>query len=95
MRPLRTSSQARRKRASLRCWLPTWRTRLCCAHLLHQALALVDRERERLLAVDVLAGPGGGDVDQRVPVVGRAVDDDVDVVALEQLAEIVELVRAR
>ena len=27
MRPLRTSSHARRNRSSLRCWLPVWKTR--------------------------------------------------------------------
>src|SRR5262249_42303235 len=53
-----------------------------------EALALVDRQRERLLAVDVLARLEGGEVDQRVPVVGGAVDDDMDVLALQQLTEV-------
>ena len=53
---------------------------------LAEDLAFVDRQRQRLLGVDVLAGLAGGDVDGRVPMVGRAVDDHVDVVAVEQLA---------
>ena len=34
---------------------------------------------------------GGREVDQRVPVIGRGVDDDVHVLVLEQLAEVGEL----
>jgi hypothetical protein len=51
--------------------------------------------RGRLLNVDVLAGLGGGDRDQRVRVVRRGDRNGVDVVPLEQLAEVgvdVELV---
>ena len=52
-------------------------------------LPLVDGERQRLLAVDVLARLQRGQVDERVPVVGRAVDDDRDVLlGLQQLAEV-------
>ena len=53
---------------------------------LAELLPLVDRERERLLAVDVLAGLHGVDADLGVPVVGRADDDGVDVLAVEDLA---------
>ena len=49
-------------------------------------LALVDRQRQRLLAVDVLARLHGVDADLGVPVVGRADDDGVDVLAVEELA---------
>ena len=59
------------------------------AGLLHhraELLPLVDRQGQRLLAVNVLAGPERGDRDRGVPVVGRADRDDVDVVAIEQLA---------
>ena len=43
--------------------------------------ALGDRVGQRLFAVDVLAGIGGGDADQAVPVVGRADADGVDVLS--------------
>jgi hypothetical protein len=45
-------------------------------------LAFVDGERERFFRVDVLAGFGRADVDQAVPVVGRAVDDGIDVISV-------------
>jgi hypothetical protein len=51
-----------------------------------ERLALVDRQRQRLLAVDVLARLHGVDADLGVPVVGRADDDGVDVLAVEELA---------
>ena len=38
-------------------------------------LPLVDRQRQRLLGVQVLAGPACRDIDRRVPVLRRAVDD--------------------
>src|SRR5215469_15864755 len=47
------------------------------AHGGDEALALVDGEGEGLLAVDILAGLQGGQVDQRVPVVRRTVEDGV------------------
>jgi hypothetical protein len=62
------------------------------ADLLHQPFALLDGQRQWLLTVDVLAGAGGRHIHQGVPVVGRPVDDDVDVVALEQFAEVAVLV---
>ena len=43
---------------------------------------------ERLLDVDVLAGLAGHDGRQRVPVIGRADDDRVDVLAVEHAAEV-------
>lgn len=36
---------------------------------LAQPLVLVDRQRQRLLGVDILAGTAGGDVDRRVPMI--------------------------
>ena len=51
-------------------------------------LAVGDRERERLLAVDVLARFRGGDDDARVPVVRRRHGNRVNVLAGEQLAEV-------
>ena len=65
---------------------------LVVAHGFDDVFALVDGESERLFGIDVLLRLGGGDVDQAVPVVRGAVDDDVDVVALQQLAEIGECV---
>ena len=44
--------------------------------------------RQRLLAVDVLLGLAGGHEVQGVPVVGRGDDDGVEVLAVEQLAEV-------
>ena len=88
MRPLRTSSQARRKRPSERCWLPVWKIAAGLLGDLDHGLALGDGQRQRLLAVDVLALAHGVDGDQGVPVVGRGDDDGVDVLAVEQLAEV-------
>ena len=45
-----------------------------------------NRERRRLLEVDVLAGLDGVDGDDRVLVIGRADDDGVDVAVGQQLA---------
>ena len=66
---------------------------LVVAHGFHEALAFVDGEGERLLAVNILAGLHREQVYKRVPVVGRARDDGVDVVALHELAKV--LVRLR
>ena len=55
-------------------------------HGVAEGTALGDRQRGRLLQVDVLAGLDRGDRDERVPVVGRADDDGVDVAVGEQLA---------
>ena len=51
--------------------------------------AFGDGPAERLLTIDVLAGLGGGDGDQGVPVVGRGDVDGVHVVAGKDLAEVV------
>jgi hypothetical protein len=61
-------------------------------NLLHQTLALPNRQGQRLLAVDVLPRPRRRHVHQRVPVVRRPIHDRVNVVPLEQLPEIGELV---
>ena len=63
------------------------------AHGFHQSFPFVDRQRERFLTVNILARLERGEIDQRVPMVGRAIDDEMNVIALEQLAEI--LVRLR
>ncbi len=49
-------------------------------------LPFVDRQRERLFAVDVLAGLHRLDRDLRVPVIGRGDHHRVDVFAIEDLA---------
>ena len=49
-------------------------------------LVLFERERQRLLAEDVLAGLQGLDGDLHVPVVGRDDAHHVDVLAIEHLA---------
>ena len=50
--------------------------------------ALADGERERLFDVDVLARLARHDRRQRVPVIGRADDHRVDVLAIEDAAEV-------
>ena len=55
-------------------------------HDLAHQLAFVDGERQRLFAVHVLAGPTSVDDHPRVPMVGRADHDHVQVRAVEQLA---------
>ena len=73
---------------------------LLCAGLQHDfvlrtaftsPLAFVDGERQRLLGVNVLCRPRPPPVDQRVPVIRRRLDDDVDVLPFEHLAEVGEL----
>jgi len=49
-------------------------------------LALVNRQRQRFLTVHILAGAHRRDGDGGVPVVGRADGDDLDVLAVQQLA---------
>ena len=58
------------------------------AHRLDHVLAFVDREGERLFAVNILLRFGRADIDQRMPMIGRGIDDDVDIVALENLSAI-------
>ena len=53
-----------------------------------QAFAFVNRQRQRLLAVDILAGLHGGNGHERVPVVDRGADHGVDVLAFEQPSEV-------
>ena len=53
---------------------------------LFDQLAFVDRQRQRLFAVDVLAGQHRFDGDLRVPVIRRGDHHRVDVFAVEDLA---------
>ncbi len=53
---------------------------------LGQNFALVDGQRKRLLGVNVFAAAAGRNVDRRVPMVGRPVDDHVDVAAFKHFA---------
>ena len=55
---------------------------------LHHGPAFLDAVRQRLLAVDVLAGLAGQDGRNPVPVVGRGDHDRVDVFAVEHPAKI-------
>ena len=59
------------------------------AHGLHDFDGLVDVVRQRLFAIDILAGAQRGQRRDRVPVVGRGDADGVDVLAGDQFAEIV------
>jgi hypothetical protein len=58
------------------------------ANRFNHVLALVDRQSERLFTVNVLFGFGGSYVYERMPMVGRAVDDDIDIFAIEDFSEI-------
>src|ERR1043166_2179888 len=53
-----------------------------------QALAFIDGQGEGLLTVYILAGFDRREVHQRMPMVRRAVDDAVNILALEEFAEI-------
>jgi hypothetical protein len=56
--------------------------------------AFGDGDGEGLLAEDVLAGLGGGNGDEGVPVLGRGDDDGIDAGHAEQLPEVAEHGRA-
>ena len=53
---------------------------------LNNLLAFLDGQREGLFAIDILARLQGFDADLRVPVVGSADGDDINVLPFEQLA---------
>ena len=74
--------------ASLRCHEPVCQMRLFFGNGIDHGDAFGQGVRERFLAEDVLAGVGGGDGRDRVPVVGRGDAHGVDVVAGDQFAEI-------
>ncbi len=67
---------------------------LIFAHRADQRPRLVDRVRQRLFAIDVLARLCRRDGDERMPMVRRRDHHRVDVLAAEQLAEIVLRVAA-
>ena len=56
-------------------------------HVQHPA-ALANEQRQRFLHVDVLAGRAGHHRHQRVPVIGRGHVHGVDVLVVQQVAEI-------
>src|SRR4029077_4764790 len=58
----------------------------CLLGDLTELFSLVNCQRERLFAVDIFAGAHGVDADLGMPVVGRADDDGVDILAVNQLA---------
>ena len=58
------------------------------ARRLHHRAAFGDGHRRRLLDVDVLAGLAGEHRHQRVPVIGRADDDGVDGLVVEDAPEV-------
>ena len=55
------------------------------AHRLHHQPALADRQRHRLLGIDILAGLARVDARQRTPVLRRRGDDRVNILPLEHL----------
>ena len=62
--------------------------RLWLLHGIGHGAAFGDGERQRLLAINILAGPGGFDDGNGMPVVGRCDQDRVDVFAGEEFAEV-------
>ena len=78
MRPSRMSPTAACRNfcpISLRCCVPTWKTRLVSLSTLMNLLPLFNGEGERFFAVDVFAGFHRFDGDLRMPVIRR---DDGD-----------------
>jgi hypothetical protein len=57
----------------------------------HEAFAFIDRQCQRLLGVNVFACFEGEQINESVPMIGRAGDDRMDIVALHQLAKIIIL----
>jgi hypothetical protein len=55
---------------------------------LDEVFSLIDCQRQRLFAVDILAGPHGGDRDQRVPVVNGTADYNVNILAFGNSSKI-------
>ncbi len=88
IRPLRTNSQARRKRWSERCWLPGLEHNLRLLDRVAHHATVGDREREGLLTVDVFLCLARRDHHESVPVVRSADLDGVDVFTVEDFAEI-------
>ena len=66
---------------------------LIIAHGFDHVPPLVNRECQRLLAIDILFGLGGGDVDERVPMIGGGLHHGVNVPALQQFSEVAILCR--
>ena len=62
---------------------------LVLAHGFHEAFALVNAERQRFFRIDILAGLDREQVHHGMPMVGRAGDNDVNVVALHEFAEVI------
>ena len=54
----------------------------------NKPLAFVDGQRERLFAVNILAGLHRSHGNQRVPVINRAADDGVNILSLQQPAKV-------
>ena len=58
------------------------------AHGFDNMLAFVNRQRQRFFPIDILLGFRGGQIDESVPMIRRAMNDDMDVVPLHDFAEI-------
>ena len=87
-RPLRTHSHAWRLRADRAVLGAHLDDAVVAPRGLDHLPALVDRAAQRLLAVHVLAGLAGHDRDRGVPVVGRGDQHRVDVLAVQDAAEV-------
>ena len=77
----------------LRHWVPAWTIRLYFRAASTTLPALEDVVADRLLDVDVLARLAGPDRRQRVPVVRRGDRDGVDLVVVEDPAEVLDVLR--
>ena len=72
----------------LRCCVPVCKTRLVSRLHFHQMLSLVDRQRQRLFAVHILARAHRRDRNKRMPMVRRAADDRINILLLHQIEKI-------
>ena len=71
---------------SPRCCVPTCITRLVFLIVGDELLSFVNRQRQRLFAIDGLPASSAADRDFGVPMIGRADRDGFDFLAVQQLA---------
>ena len=93
MTPLRTCSMASMIVGQLRRWLPICTCRLCLRAACDEQLALARVVAARLLDVDVLAGRAAEDGGRGVPVVAGGDDQGVDLLVVEDAAEVGDRLR--
>ena len=57
-------------------------------HGFDESFAFVDAKRERLFRINILAGSDREQIHQRMPMIGRAGDDDVHIITLHEFAKV-------